>query len=155
MTRLNTSGIMHAKDGNFLVLRLLGLFSEFIFWGKNYFPEDVRIKKEIEFLELKHGNMIVVEYAARFKELVKFCPQYNYLTVEGSKCIKFESGMRPQNKQGIRYQEIRRFLMLVNKCRIYNEDSTARSTHYNNINEKKGKNQYRWKSYSVPTNRGT
>jgi len=29
-----------------------------------YFPEDVREKKEIEFLELKQGNMSVTEYAA-------------------------------------------------------------------------------------------
>ena len=30
-----------------------------------YFPEDVRGKKEIEFLELKQGNMLVTEYAAK------------------------------------------------------------------------------------------
>lgn len=29
----------------------------------NYFPEGVRSKKEIEFLELKQGNLIVVEHA--------------------------------------------------------------------------------------------
>ena len=34
-----------------------------------YFPEDVRGKKEIEFLELKQGNMSVTEYAAKFVEL--------------------------------------------------------------------------------------
>ncbi|XP_058741236.1 uncharacterized protein LOC131613599 [Vicia villosa] len=33
------------------------------FLGK-YFPEDVRGKKEIEFLELRQGNKLVVEYAA-------------------------------------------------------------------------------------------
>jgi len=40
-----------------------------------YFPEDVRGKKEIEFLELKQGNMSVTEYAAKFVELAKFYPQ--------------------------------------------------------------------------------
>ena len=39
-----------------------------------YFPEDVRGKKEIEFLELKQGNMLVTEYAAKFVELAKFLP---------------------------------------------------------------------------------
>ena len=34
---------------------------------EKYFPEDVRNKKEMEFLELKQGNMIVAEYAAKFK----------------------------------------------------------------------------------------
>lgn len=34
---------------------------------EKYFPENVRGKKEIEFLELKQGNSTVVEYAARIK----------------------------------------------------------------------------------------
>lgn len=80
-----------------------------------YFLDNVYSKKETEFLELKQGNSTVVEYASKFKELVKFCPYYNSGTAEGSKCIKFESGLRPEIKQGIRYQEIRRFFVLVNK----------------------------------------
>ncbi|XP_058726738.1 uncharacterized protein LOC131598124 [Vicia villosa] len=35
---------------------------------RKYYPEDVRGKKEIEFLELKQGNMSVTEYAAKFSE---------------------------------------------------------------------------------------
>lgn len=41
---------------------------------EKYFPKDVRSKKEIKFLNLKLGNMIVVKYASKFKEMVKFCP---------------------------------------------------------------------------------
>lgn len=37
---------------------------------EKYFPEYVRRKKDIEFLELKQGNMTVVEYVAKFEELV-------------------------------------------------------------------------------------
>lgn len=37
-----------------------------------YFPRDVCGKKKIEFLELKQRNSIVVEYAVRFGEMVKF-----------------------------------------------------------------------------------
>ena len=37
---------------------------------EKYFPEDVRNKKEMEFLELKQGSMTVAEYAAKFEELV-------------------------------------------------------------------------------------
>ena len=40
---------------------------------KKYFPEDARGKREIEFLELKQGSMIVAEYATKFEALVKFC----------------------------------------------------------------------------------
>lgn len=39
-------------------------------------------------------------------------------TVEGSKCIKFENRVRLEIKQGINYQEIRRFPTLVNKCKF-------------------------------------
>lgn len=89
---------------------------------KNYFPEEVRSKKEIEFLELKQGNSAIVKYVAKFEELVKFCPHYNSSAAEGSKCIKFESGLRPEIKKDIGYQEIQ-FFMLVNKCKIYDEDT--------------------------------
>ena len=68
---------------------------------------------------------------------MKFCPKYNGAAVEGLKCIKFEKVMRPEIKQGIGYREIHRFPILVNKCRIYDEDCRARSTHYKSISERK------------------
>jgi len=49
-----------------------------------YFPKDVRGKKEIEFLELKQGDMSVTEYAAKFVELAKFYPHYIVETAEFS-----------------------------------------------------------------------
>lgn len=85
---------------------------------EKYFPEVMHNKKEIEFLELKQENMTVVDYAAKFEELVKFYPHYNGAAVDGSRCIMFENGLRPEIKQGIDYQEIHRFPTLVNKCRI-------------------------------------
>lgn len=47
---------------------------------EKYFPKDVCIKK-IEFLELKQGKITVVENAAMFEELVKFCPHYDGVVV--------------------------------------------------------------------------
>lgn len=82
---------------------------------ENYFLTDIQSKKEIQFLELKERNMIVTEYAGKFKELVKFCQHYNNVAAEKSKCIQFERGLRPEINQGIQYQEIHRFPMLVNK----------------------------------------
>jgi len=81
-----------------------------------YFPEDVHGKKEIEFLELKQGNMSVIEYAAKFVDQAKFYPHY---TAEFSKCIKFENGLRADIKREIGYQKIRNFSELVSSCRIY------------------------------------
>jgi len=115
-----------------------------------YFPEDVRGKKEIEFLELKLGDMSVTEYAAKFVELTKFYPHYTAETVEFSKCIKFENGLRADIKRAIGYQKIRNFSELVSSCRIYKEDTKA---HYKIMKERKGKQQDRGKPYSAPTDK--
>ncbi|XP_058760450.1 uncharacterized protein LOC131633782 [Vicia villosa] len=56
---------------------------------RKYYPEDVRGKKEIEFLELKQGNKSVTEYAMKFVELGKFYLHYSEATSEFSNCIKF------------------------------------------------------------------
>lgn len=40
--------------------------------------------------------------------------------------------------------------MLVNNCRIYNEDNWACSTHYKSHSERKGKNLFHGKFYSAP-----
>ena len=95
--------------------------------------------REIEFLELKQGSMTVAEYAVKFEALVKFCPHYNRIDAELSKCLKFENGLRPEIKQGIGYQQIRRYVELVDKSRIYDEDNRARSAHYKHLSEKKEK----------------
>jgi len=67
--------------------------SEFL---RKYFPEDLRTKKEVEFLNLKQENLSVVEYAAKFEELSRFCLYINAEDAMVSKCVKFESGMRPE-----------------------------------------------------------
>ena len=105
---------------------------------RKYFPEDVRGKKEVEFLELKQGNLSVTEYASSFVELAKFHPHYSETTVEFLKFIKFENGLHPEIKQAVRYQQIRRFPQLVNNCRIYEDDSKARSAHYKRLSERRG-----------------
>lgn len=103
---------------------------------EKYFPEDVQSNKETEFLKINQGNMIFVEYVARFEELIKFHPHYNGAAAKGSKCIKFESGLHLEIKKGIEYKEIFQFPMLGNKCRIYDEDNMAHSAHYKSISER-------------------
>ncbi|XP_058784423.1 uncharacterized protein LOC131659226 [Vicia villosa] len=100
---------------------------------RKYFPEDVRGKKEIEFLKLKQGSKSVVEYAAKFGELAKFFNHYDGPNDEFSKCIKFENGLRPEIKKAVSYQKIRVFADSVDSCRIYEEENNA---HYRVINEK-------------------
>ena len=73
---------------------------------RKYFLEHVHEKKEIEFLELKQGNLtvIVTEYALRFMELDKYYPYYSEATAEFSKFINFENGLRSEIKRAIGYQ---------------------------------------------------
>ena len=47
-----------------------GEFKE-LFMGK-FFPSSARHAKAWEFLELKQGNMTVLEYVAKFTELARF-----------------------------------------------------------------------------------
>ncbi|XP_050896958.1 uncharacterized protein LOC127103768 [Lathyrus oleraceus] len=99
---------------------------------RKYYPEDVRGKKEIEFLELKQGNLSVTEYAAKFTELANFYPHYDGANAEFSKCINFENGLRP--------------------CRIFEEDNNA---HYKILSEKRGRGQHsRGKPYETPVGKG-
>ncbi|XP_028223536.1 uncharacterized protein LOC114405042 [Glycine soja] len=91
---------------------------------EKYFPEDVRNKKEMEFLELKQGSMTVAEYVAKFEEL-----------------------------QAVNYQGVRQFLLLVNMCQIWDEDSRDMVTYYRStgpMRNKKNGPQHRGKPYSTP-----
>ncbi|XP_058741885.1 uncharacterized protein LOC131614294 [Vicia villosa] len=66
---------------------------------RKYYPEDVRGKKEIEFLELTQGDKSVTEYAAKFTELIKFYPHFDGEGAEFSKCIKFQNGLCSEIKK--------------------------------------------------------
>ncbi|XP_028208477.1 uncharacterized protein LOC114391705 [Glycine soja] len=63
---------------------------------EKYFPEDVKNRKEMEFLELKQESMTVAEYAARYENLVRYFPHYQGEAGERSKCVKFVNGLRPE-----------------------------------------------------------
>ncbi|XP_058733369.1 uncharacterized protein LOC131604977 [Vicia villosa] len=119
---------------------------------REYYPEDVRGKKEIEFLELKQGNKSVVEYVAKFVEFAKFYPHCSEATAEFSKCIKFQNGLHSEIKKAVSYQKICVFADLVDYCRIYEEDSNA---HYKMVRERRGKSQQnRGKPYDSPAGKG-
>ena len=120
---------------------------------EKYFPEDVKNKKEVEFLELKQGGLSVAEYAAKFEDLVRYFPHYLGPGGESSKCVKFINGLRPEIKQEMNYQNIRQFPRLVNMCRVFDEDSRARSAHYCSVGPMKGKKPTpptRYRPYSHP-----
>ena len=67
-----------------------GEFRE-LFMG-NFFPASVRHAKAWEFLELKQGNMTVLEYVAKFIELARFGD--HYVATDMAKVRKFEDGLK-------------------------------------------------------------
>ena len=57
-----------------------------------YFPETVRHAKAQEFLELKQGATIVMDYVARFTELARFAD--DYVATDLAKVRRFENGLK-------------------------------------------------------------
>jgi len=65
----------------------------------------------------------MVEYAPKFEEMVRYFPNYQGRDGERSKCVKFLNGLRPEVNQAMNYQGVRQFPLLMNMCRIWDEDS--------------------------------
>ncbi|XP_024628721.1 zinc finger protein GIS2-like [Medicago truncatula] len=69
--------------------------------------------------------------------------------------FKVENGLRLEIKQFIGYQQIRQFSSLVTACRIYEDDSKARTNHYKISSDRRSREHSRSKPYSsVPANKG-
>ena len=62
-----------------------------LFMGK-FFPASARHAKAREFLELKYGTMTILEYVAKFTELVHF--RDDYVASDMAKVRKFEDGLK-------------------------------------------------------------
>ena len=62
-----------------------------LFMGK-YFSDTTRHMKAREFLELKQGTMIVIEYVARFTELAHFAD--DYVATGMAEVRRFENGLK-------------------------------------------------------------
>jgi len=84
---------------------------------EKYFPNDVRRTKEIEFMELKQGNLLIGEYASKFEILGKYSTFF-YHPDERMKYIKFEDGLRPELKKAVGILEISDFPTFIHKCRF-------------------------------------
>lgn len=121
---------------------------------EKYFSADVWGRKEVEFFEPKQENMIVADYATKFEELSRFLPYYNGAEAEISKCNKFQNGLCLEIKQFIGYQEIHQFSVLVNTCRIDDEDNHVRFSHYKSVSDKRNGNLNYGKSYGAPYVKG-
>jgi len=108
----------------------------------------LRNKKEVEFLNLKQGNLYVPEYEAKYEEQSRFCPYINAEDAMVSKCVKFENGLRPDIYQYICFHEIRDFDTLVHKYRMFDDAGKDKAGYYKVVNDKKGKGHGFGKSYN-------
>ncbi|XP_017416566.1 uncharacterized protein LOC108327363 [Vigna angularis] len=93
-----------------------------IFWDvfrtkfyEEYFPDNVRFAKEVEFLQLVQGGMSVSEYTNKFKHLVRF---NTMATNEEWQCRKFENGLRSELKLLISSLCIRSFSIMVERAKV-------------------------------------
>ena len=79
-----------AKTSRDLEVMTWAEFQE-LFMGK-YFPETARHAKAQEFLELKQGATIVMDYVARFTELARFAD--DYVATDLAMVRRFENGLK-------------------------------------------------------------
>ncbi|XP_027357511.1 uncharacterized protein LOC113866910 [Abrus precatorius] len=124
---------------------------------ENYFPEDLKRRKELEFLNLKQGSTSVREYAAKFDELSRYCFYFSHAD-DRARCSKFESGLRPDIKQAIGYQQIAHFPELAHysfSCHLKRKDAGGNDKGRNwtgNRNNSGGQNQMRNRYQPNPGN---
>ena len=72
-----------------------------------YFPATARHAKAQEFLELRQGTMVVMEYVARFAELARYAD--DYVATDLAKVRRFENGLKLSIQgriMGLRLQEM-------------------------------------------------
>lgn len=80
-----------------------------------YFPSNIKDKKEIEYLELKHGTMTIKQYVAKFEELARFSNNLQNQPDASWKSKSFEQGLRPKSRNQVAIHEIREYKVLIRK----------------------------------------
>ena len=110
-----------------------------LFMGK-YFSDTARHVKAQEFLELKQGTMIVMEYVARFTELSRFVD--DYVATNKAKVRRFENGLKLSIRGrivGLRLQDMDS--MVETTLTIEREIEDARSTRDAGVSSKRKESQ--------------
>ena len=80
-----------------------------------YFPNNIRYAKEVEFLQLTQGGKTMTDYAEKFKHLSRF---YTLPLDEEWRCRKFENGLRGDIRLMVTPLSIKDFAALVEKARV-------------------------------------
>ncbi|XP_052732468.1 uncharacterized protein LOC128196258 [Vigna angularis] len=80
-----------------------------------YFPDNVRYAKEVEFLQLVQSNKLVAEYADKFKQLGRF---YTQPANEEWRCRKFKNGLRADIQLAVNPLAIKEFSALIEHAKV-------------------------------------
>ena len=107
---------------------------------EKFFPASARHAKAREFLELKQGNMTILEYIAKFTELARYGD--DYVATDMAEVRKFEDGL----KLSIRGKIVGFFLQDMNSMvrtvvAIEREIDDARSIHDAGTSDKRKEDQ--------------
>ncbi|XP_011622429.1 uncharacterized protein LOC105420461 [Amborella trichopoda] len=89
-------------------------------FNKKYFPESVKERKEVEFIELQQGNLTIDQYVAKFLELSRYAP--HIINTEARKASKFERGLQPDIKGRVLSINLKAFSQLVDLARKVKND---------------------------------
>ena len=105
-----------------------------------YFPAFAQHEKSQEFLELKQGTMMVLEYMAKFTELAHFAD--DYVAIDMAIVRKFEDGLKLSIRGkivGLLLQDMD--LMVETVMAIEREVDDARSIRDAGVKDKRNESQ--------------
>ena len=111
-----------------------------IFSWASIFSDTARHVKDQEFLELKQGAMIVLEYVARFTKLARFVD--DYVSTDMAKVRRFENVLKLSIRGrivGLRLQDMDS--MVGTALTIEREIEEARSTRDTGVSRKRKESQ--------------
>ena len=105
-----------------------------------YFPDTAKHAKAQEFLELKQGAMMVMDYVARFTELARFAD--DYMATDMAKVRIFENGLKLSIRARIVGLHLRDMDSMVGTAlTIEREMENARSTRDASVTSKRKESQ--------------
>lgn len=100
---------------------------------EKYIPPCLESQMEINFLELKQGDMSIAEYVNKFNELARFAP--HQVAAEARKARRFEQGLNKWIRSKVSVLELKKFSTLVQKALIV--ESTRDNTYRFEQNKKR------------------
>ncbi|XP_063938040.1 uncharacterized protein LOC135147916 [Daucus carota subsp. sativus] len=88
---------------------------------EKYFPQFLQDRMELQFLELKQGDMSVAEYEKKFAELARFVP--TYVDTDRKRAKRFQQGLKAWIRGKLAILELDTYAAVVQKAMIAETES--------------------------------